>query len=339
MKKIMSLLLVVVLALSMAACGTNNPNPSESTNSTTAPTTQPTTEATEPSTEPSTEATEPSTEDTEATEPSEAAGLYMIMMTCGDNAVTLYDDDMGGMYVDLTWGGVRKVTTLDASVLVELNTVLQSSGLVELNGASEYGEGEQANYLYASYTDWTSISADYYGVDAPEAFVTGFNAVASYLETLLADVEEYVPVAAVFGEVNATLLAEMQAVVNNSGLPNLDALAITDIVLDEYFGYTAGLTSAEGVSAAAICQNQMMGGAVYQLVMVTVEDTAAVAADFEANIDWLKWVCVQPSNAIIATKDNMVLCLLADASMYGDTVSAMAAAGWTTVTELSNPNM
>jgi len=80
----------------------------------------------------------------------------------------------------------------------------------------------------------------------------------------------------------------------------------------------------------------------YSLVLVTLTedaDAAAIAADFEANIDWLKWVCVQPTNALIAEKDNMLLCLLAADEAYTDTAAAIAAAEWTEVKTLNNPNM
>ena len=64
---------------------------------------------------------------------------------------------------------------------------------------------------------------------------------------------------------------------------------------------------------------------------------ADVAADFEANLDWTKWVCVAPSDAMTAVKDNMVLCLMAADANYTQTAAGITAAGWTTVNTLTNP--
>ena len=339
MKKIMSLLLVAVLALSMAACGTTEPTTAPTQEPTSAPTTAPTeAPTTAPTEEPTAAPTEEPTE-----EPTEAKKLSMLMMSAGEgmnmDTVSIYDDDMGGLYVSYSVNGVRKVATLDLSLLAGLEEAMMNSGMMDLAGTEEYGEGTNSVSFYASYTDWSSVSVSYYGVEAPEAFTTAYNTLIAYIETMIADVPLYVPQAAVMGEVDESILPEMQAIVNNAGIMNIDMMAIQPIEMDEYFGMVAGLSSSEGITAAANCQSMMMGGAVYSLVIVKTENTATVAADFEANLDWNKWVCVRPSNAIIATKGDMVLCLMADASMYNGTVSAMQTAGWTTVNELTDPGM
>jgi len=80
----------------------------------------------------------------------------------------------------------------------------------------------------------------------------------------------------------------------------------------------------------------------YSLVIVTLEDASkaeAVSGDFESNLDWRKWVCVAPSNALIAQKDNMVLCLMAGDSLYTQTLTGIEAAGWTVTKTLENPDM
>ena len=340
MKKFMSLLLAAVLVLSLAACGNNEPTTAPTEAPTTAPTTAPTEAPTTAPTEEPTDA--PTEEPTE--EPTEAKKLSMLMMTSGEgmnmDTVSIYDDDMGGLFVSYSVNGVRKQTTMDLSLLAGLEEAMNNSGMMELAGTEEYGEGTNSVSFYASYSDWSSVSVAYYGVEVPEAFTTAYNTLIAYIETMTADVPVYVPQASVMGEVDETILTEMQAIVNNAGIMNIDMMAIQPIdVADEYFGMIAGLTSNEGITAAASCQSMMMGGAVYSLVMVNSSDVAAVAADFEANLDWGKWVCVRPSNAIIATKGNLVVCLMADASMYAGTVSAMQTAGWTTVNELTDPGM
>ena len=333
MKKIMSLLLALVLVLSMAACGDTNPTDPAPTDP--APT--------DPApTDPA--PTDPAPTDPAPTDPA-AAAMSMVMLSSGEgmnmDTITIYDNDMGGLYVDFNVKGVRKVATLDLSLLAGLEAAVNDSGMMDLAGTEEMGEGTNSVSFYASYTDWSSVSVSYYGVEVPEAFTTAYNTLVAYIETMLADVPQYVPQAQVMGDVEATILTETQTIVNNAQITNLDMMAIQalDISDPEGFAWTAGLSSAEGISAGAICQNMMMGGGVYTLVMVKAADTAAVAADFETSMDWLKNICVQASNAVIATKGELVLCLMASDVQYTNTLSAMQDAGWTTVKELTNPNM
>ena len=80
----------------------------------------------------------------------------------------------------------------------------------------------------------------------------------------------------------------------------------------------------------------------YSLVIVTVEDASkaeAVAADFESTMDWRKWVCVAPSNALLAQKDNMVLCLMAADELFTQTQQGIETSGWTVTKTLENPDM
>ena len=332
MKKFLSLLLALVMVLSLAACG-GNTKPTEKP--TDAPTAAPTEKPTEaPTTAPTEEPTEEPTENNEAK-------LYMISVSLDDKYISISDNDMGELSVDYN-NGIRKMTTMSLETLAEIETELEKSGLKALLGTSEYGDGADTASLSLVYSDWSSESADYYGVEIPEAFTTGFNTFAAYMETLLADVPEYVPQAMVMGEVDAAILTEMQTIMNNSGIANLDSLAILPIALDEYFGFTAGLTNTDGITAGAICQNMMMGGAAYQVVIVTLEDeskAADVAADFEANLDFGKWVCTRPTDALIAQKGNMVLCLMGPDEMYTGTVSAIEAAEWTTIKTVADPGV
>ena len=78
------------------------------------------------------------------------------------------------------------------------------------------------------------------------------------------------------------------------------------------------------------------------LVIVTLEDASkaeAVANDFENTMDWRKWVCVAPSHALLAQKDNMVLCLMAGSDLFLQTQSGVEAAGWNVTKTLENPDM
>ena len=83
----------------------------------------------------------------------------------------------------------------------------------------------------------------------------------------------------------------------------------------------------------------MMMTTAYSLSIVKLEEGAdadAVCADFAANVDWQKWVCVMPTNALVAVKDNMVLCLVAAGELYAMTASGIESTGWTVVETLEN---
>ena len=44
-----------------------------------------------------------------------------------------------------------------------------------------------------------------------------------------------------------------------------------------------------------------------------------------------------PTNALIATKGNMVLCLIGEGEMYSVTATGVEAVGWTVVKSIDNP--
>lgn len=336
MKKILSLLLVLVLVLSMAACG-NNPDPTDPPKPT-----DPTVPSTEKPTDAPTDPTDAPTDPTdEVTDPTDAAvTLDMLTMTYGTDFINLYIME-GVVTVDATIDGVRKVGELDQSALTTIETALNESGLLALDGASEWGEeaGKTAGY-YIAYSDWSAKSANYEGVDAPEAFVTGYNAVKPVFVTLLADLPVFVPEIQVIDPVDADLLNELQPMMNNSGIQTLDQMFIQGIPMDdaESFAFTAGLSSIEGITAGANCGSGMITTA-YSLIVVKAADTEAVAADFAASMNWHKWICVRPSSAAIFVKGDMVACLMGSDTMYAQTVAALTAAGWTSVNELTNPEM
>lgn len=327
MKKIIALLLAMLMLLSFAACGGTN-------NETTAPDT--TEETTEAATE---ETTEGSTESGTT-----AQGLDSISLTYGQNLdniqmMNVYNNGDGTYSVDYM-GQIRKVGSLDAAAMETIDQALQSSGLLELNGQSEYQEGEASGSYYVSYADGTMYSADFSGV-VPEAFLTGFTAMDTCFQSITADIPEYVPEPMLVGEVAESDRAALDAILANMTLDMPDSYMISGVAKDEYFASTVGLSSDEGI-ASGVSFSAMMMTTAYALNIVTVEDGTSVdtvAEDFNTTLDWAKWVCVMPSNALIATKDNQVLCLMGSDDLYNQTVSAIEAAGWTTVQSLTNPDM
>lgn len=318
MKKIVSLLLVLVMAMAMFAGCTNQP------------------EATEPATDPvvTDPATEPAALESEVT---------FISLSYGETydsirSLMLYADESGNAAVDYV-GDVKKVGVVNADAFAGVTSALASSGLVELNGAEEYSDGEATASVYVEFADESYISANYAGV-IPQAFIDGFNAMDTYFQTVTADLPVYVPEPIVGEGVDADALAAMKEILNGSGMPNLDGLMINN-VLPEEFEFSLGLSSSEGIANGTNCSAMMMTTA-YSIALVTVEDAANIAsvrADFESNIDWRKWICVTPSDALIAQKDNMVICVIGSDEMFTMTDTAVQNAGWTEIKYIENPDM
>ena len=328
MKKIIALMLAMLMLLSFAACGGAN-------NETTAP------ETTEAATEATTEAaTEAGTESGVT-----AQGLDSFSLTYGENLdsflmMNVYSNGDGTYSVDYI-GQVRKVGNLDASALEVIDQAFQSSGLMELNGQSEYQDGEASGSYYVSYADGTTYSADFSGV-IPEAFMTGYTAMDTCFQSVTADIPEYVPEPTLIGEVAESDRAALDAILAGMTLDAPDAFIISAVEKDEYFASAVGLSSDEGIASAVIFKPMMMP-ADYTLSIVTLEEgTSAddVAKSFEDAMDWRKNVCPPyPTTALIATKDNQVLCLMGSEDLYSQSAAAIEAAGWTTVQSLTNPDM
>ena len=322
MKRLISLMLAALMVLSLAACGSNKPA------ETTTPTTTPV-ETTEPVTVPSYETVE--------------NPVTFFSVSLGENYeniryISVFADENGDAYVEFV-GDVKKVGTMDANIFNGITEALNASGLVELNGQDAWGEGEANGSMYIEFADGSMIAAGFSG-EIPEAYTNGYAALEAFFTELTAGLEVYVAQPMVMGEVNELLLNEMNTILGGAGIPNLDAFIISEVAKDEYFGYTIGNEVVEGIADAATCAPMMMTSA-YSLVIVTVEDGAdvdGICAGFENGLDWLKWICVAPTDAMIAVKDNMILCLMAADDTYTMTAAGVEAAGWTVVNTCSNPN-
>ena len=318
MKRFISLLLAAVMVLSLTACG----NTAETT--TVAPETT----------------TEAVVETTAAVV--EGAVVTFFSMSLGENyenikSITAFADEDGSIYVEYV-GDVKKVGNLDASIMNDVTAAMAQTDLASLNGQDAWGEGEANGSIYVEYADGTMLSVGFSG-EIPAAYTDGYAIMDACFAALTADLEVYVAQPMVMGEVDADLLAEMNAILSGSGIQNLDAFAIGQVAKDEYFAYTVGLTSDAGIYSAANCTPMMMTTA-YSLVIVTLQDGVAafdICDSFEANLDWTKWVCVAPTDAMIATKGDMVLCLMAANETFTQTAAGITAAGWTTVNTLTNP--
>lgn len=313
MYRIFALVLVLVLALSMVACGPKAPqetDPTETTGS-------------------NNETTEAPTDNTDV----EFTPITYFSMSYGetsDTATYLTVSSLDGTTNTIDYyGTIRKMGELDATGLEALSIAFAKTELADLVGQDAYEEGDAVASMYIEFSDETSVSVSFTGT-IPETFKTGFAAMESCFQTLTADMPEYVPQATVMGEVDADRLAAIQEILNNSGIQGLDGLQIADVAMDENFGFSMGLSSTDGITGGSLC-NAMMMTTAYSFAVVTVEDESkidAVRADFEENLDFGKWVCVRPTDAVIAQKGNLVLCVMGADSMYTGTKAAIEAAGW-----------
>lgn len=320
MKRFIAMILAAVMVLSMTACG----NQSETT--TAAPET--TTEAAVETTPAAPEVTGPV--------------VTFFSLSLGENyenikSITAFANDDGTVHVEYV-GEEKKVGDISADAWTAITAAMEQTELASLNGQDAWGEGEANGSMYVEFADGTMAAAGFSG-EIPAVYTAGYATMDACFAALTAELPVYVPQPMVMGEVDAALLAEMNAILTASGIKELDMFAIGQVLKDEYFAYSVGLTSDAGIASAANCAPMMMTTA-YSLVIVTLEegtDAAAIAADFEANLDWTKWVCVAPSDAMVATKDNMVLCLMAADQTYTQTAAGITAADWTTVNTLTNP--
>lgn len=322
MKKITALLLALILVLSFAACGGEE------------------TPATEPATEPTT--TEPATEAPAVDAPvfTDFSMSYSVDYV-PVKSITVMDNGDGTCYVEY-FGDVRKVDfAADIAILSEIAAAYVQSGLDAFNGQEVYGDGTATATFYATQADGTVVTGIIAG-EVPQEFLDAIDAMDASAQEILADMPVYVPQPAIMGEIAENDMAAMNAILEGLNLPNADAFTISGIMKDEYYAETMGLSTDVSTVSAVKMQPNMMGGAVYDLNIVTVAEgvtAEAVAQEFQENIDWTKWVCVSPAEALVATKDNQTLCLLGSDSQFADTKAAIEAAGWTVVVTLENPNM
>ena len=316
MNRLIAIVLAVLATLSLVAC-TGAP----------AETTTPV--------ETTTSATLPSFEET-------ANPVAFFSLTLGEDyedirSMTVFDNEDGTVHVEYV-GEVKKVGTMDANIFHGITAALAESGLAELNGQEVWSGGEANGSMYIVYADETFLTANF-GGEIPQAYTDGYNKMDEFFRKLTASIPEYVPQPVVMGEVDETLLTELLAIINGSGMKDTDMFTIGSVAKDEYFAYTLGLSTDAGIASAASCAPMMMTTA-YSLSIVTLEegaDAETICDDFAANVDWMKWVCVMPNNALVATKDNKVLCLVAEGQLYSLTAIGIEAAGWTVVETMENP--
>lgn len=315
-----AMLLAMVLVL--AGCATGKP----------AETTAPTENTTVPAPEQTTGAAE-GTPSLEGDITFFSVNLNLDGMT--NHYLMAYPNDDGTVYVEYV-GDVKKIgTNMDASVMAQIAAAVNESGMVALNNENVYEDGTAVGSAYVEYADGNMLSISYSG-QIPQTYQDAYAKLDASFQALTADLEVYVPVPMVMGEVDEVALEELLAILENTGIQELDTFSISDVVKDDAFAFVMGLSSAEGVAVGTSCTAMMMTTP-YSLVVATLEegaDAQTVRDDFVNSLDWHKWVCVMPTGAMVAQKDNMILCLMAADRMYDQTVAAVQACGWTNVEEI-----
>lgn len=316
MKRFLALLLAAAMLIALTACGSNN-----------APT------------EPVTEST--GLVDTPEFPVSENPIIFFAISLSldpnDDRSITVMTNEDGSAHVEYVGSDVKKVGDLDANVFHGITAAFESSGLAALNGQDIYDDGVANASMFAEFSDATHSAVGYSG-QIPEAYIQGYAAMDEFFAQLTASMPVYVPQPAVIGDVDPMLLDEVTAIVGASGLAHPDSFTISHVEKDEYFTFTLGLSSDEGIRSAVSFSPMMMTTA-YSLVIVSLEsagDRQDICADFLQNLDWQKWVCVAPSNAMVAAKNGMVLCLMASDELYTQTVAGVEAAGWTVMKVAEN---
>ena len=260
-------------------------------------------------------------------------------LTGNDNRYMMaYPNDDGSVYVEYV-GDVKKIgTNMDGKVLESVTAAVVQSGIAALNGQNIYLDGGAVGSAYVEYTDGTVIGIGYSG-EIPEEYLTVYNALDMAFQTLTAELEVYVPVPLVGDGVDETALAELMAILDATQIRDLDMFQIADVTKDDIFTLVMGLSSAEGIANGTSCSAMMMTTP-YSMVIATLDDgmdVQTVRDDFLNNLDWQKWVCVMPTGALIAQKENMVLCLMGADALFAQTVQAVTDCGWENLESVDSP--
>lgn len=312
MKRIFALMLIVVMVMSFAACGGKKTEDNQTT-------------------VPETTAPDVTTDEVSVT----YFSIYYSETPETIQVLSAYPDDMGGVSIAYQ-AEIRKEGSVDASAMATIYEAYKNSGLQALLGMQDYADGPSASFS-VSFADGTMEEGYLYG-EMPQEFLTGLEAMKECFRTLTADLPEYVPQPLISGELAENDKVALDAILAEMKLQQIDSYAITGLVKDDTFSVMAGLTSYEGI-ASGLTFSPMMITTPYSMVLVTLEDGAdadAIIADFEKNLDFAKWICVTASDALIATKDNQVVCVMGSDALFTLTSDSLTAAGWNVVKNIHN---
>lgn len=301
MKKLIAILMVLVVLLSFAACK---------------------------------EKEETGGETTAAVEltPVQLIRLSLTDEVVGEKSIYAYVNEEGQIYVEYV-GEEKKTGVLDASALAGITQQVEKANFASMNEENVYNEGPAAASFYIYYGEEDFIGGGYTGTseDIPQAFIDGYGQMDSYFQTLLKDMQLYIPTDKIAENVDADVKSELMKIFAASGATLAEKLLVEDVLWDEDFYSNTGLTSDYGIVNATRCGN-MRVPADYSFVIVTLEDSSfinAVASDFKANDGWFQQSEGPEYTSYVAYKGNLVLCVIGSGDLYDQTVSAIGQCDWT----------
>ena len=245
-----------------------------------------------------------------------------------------YDDGNGSAYVEYV-GDVKKVGTFDLSVLHNITAEVENAGFKALDGQNVYEDGLASASVYVSYADESYLGAGFGGT-IPQEFYDSYAVLEDYFKKLVAHLPVYVPQPLIEGNVDEQVLPEIQQIVEAANLANADAYMISDVPADENFAWNMGLAQTEGILSGTKFSAMMMTDP-FSMAIAKLDasaDQSAIVKDFKENVDFYRWVCVLADNALVAQKDDMVLCLIGPAQLYEQFETAIDQCGWTVMETL-----
>lgn len=328
MKQFLALLLALCIAFAMTACNQIPPVTDD-------PTDPPATD--DPGTEIDPSNDQPTLPPVTVDNPAS----YVLISYTDENGnyytLNAYDNGEGMAQVEYV-GKEKKVGTLDLSVLHNLTKAISESGLEALNGQSVDEDGANFASMYVLYQDESFLGADYSG-KVPQEYLDAYAKLDSFFQEMTAGMPVYVPQPVVMGDVDPEVLTAMNEILMDAHIPNLDSLYISDVPRDEFFDITLGLTDTSSITSGTSCAPMMLTTP-FSFVIVTVSEDAdvdAIRQDFVDHLGWNQWVCVSASQAMIAQKDNMILCLLGSDNLFAVTAAAIGNCGWNNIETYQNP--
>jgi len=204
-----------------------------------------------------------------------------------ENPITFFSVSLGENYENIRYmsvsaleegtchveyvGQVKKVGDFDANIFHGITEAFRDSGLEALNGKDVYDEGEANGSMYVEFADGTVAAVGFSG-NIPQEYTDGYQIMDEFFQRLTAALPVYVPQPIVMGQVQEDLLRETMEILQGSGIEALDGFTVTALPVDEYFAFSAGLSSGEGVADAVTVAPMMMTTA-YSLVILRLEDT------------------------------------------------------------------
>ena len=239
-------------------------------------------------------------------------------------SITAYLNENGTVYVEYV-GEVTKVGDLPANVLHGITAAWEDCDLARLNGQDVYGSGEAVASRYVVLADGTCYTAGYSG-NIPVAYREGYHALETFFAALTAHLPVYVPVPILLSEVEEKYMQALSDIFAGGGITDQDAFTVDSSLSAREIG----LSDKSKIVSSVYCTPLMMTTP-YCLTIVTLKDGVDaddVCRDFKENLNWGKLVCVQFDKALIAVKDDMVLCLMAAGSLYTKTAAGIEASGW-----------